>query len=680
MTYFPANIGRVPNLLTSQLSLGNLRRTGVSLFDVQTQLSTGRAINRPSDDIVKAATISLLDERLESQAQRYRNLENAQTSLSQLDTAIGDASDLVLQAKQIASSQVGLGASAEERNAQAAVIDSLIDGLYELVSRDTISGFLFGGSTPGTQPVTRFEQGFLSNSGGAGLRTDLGLSVGVPLTLGADQALGGTIARFQGTAQLPADLTPDTRIRDLLGTRQLGVTTGEITLASGTGPTATIDLSTADTVEDVAQLLETAIRDYETTNGVTILGPAGVGSDTQGLTFALLGPPTTAELTFTDSTGNFTARDLGLASEPTAPITAAAPNAGPLNPKLTPRSDLTPLTPPALGSIRVENLGKVVVVDLSAAETIQDVRNAIEGANLGVTVEIDPIERRLFVVNQASAGSENAMSISEVAGNDSTASRLGIRTLAGPVRIDTFNGGRGVDVLSGIADPTTGLLDPALNVDFTITLGDGQTIDIDLAPGDMITAQTFMDAVNAQANAQTTAPTDFQIGINANGPGFVLQQDPALGGAISVLRQNNSVAADQLGLESGSYDPTSATFTTDDPSKVRVDSTLSHLIDLRDALRNDDTRGITLAGEQLEVSVARLAESRALVGGYARRIETQLTVEEDRTLLDEQTRSTLRDVDFTEAATQFSLLQTQLQAGYQVTAQAGQLTLLDFLG
>ncbi|MEO0715420.1 MAG: hypothetical protein AAFY58_00365, partial [Planctomycetota bacterium] len=268
MTYFPANIGRVPNLLTSQLSLGNLRRTGVSLFDVQTQLSTGRAINRPSDDIVKAATISLLDERLESQAQRYRNLQNAQTSLSQLDTAIGDASDLVLQAKQIASAQVGLGASGEERNAQAAVIDSLIDGLYELVSRDTISGFLFGGSTPGTQPVTRFEQGFLSNSGGAGLRTDLGLSVGVPLTLGADQALGGTIARFQGTTQLPADVTGDTRLQDLLGTRQLGVTTGEITLASGTGPTATIDLSTADTVEDVAQLLETAIRDYETTNGV----------------------------------------------------------------------------------------------------------------------------------------------------------------------------------------------------------------------------------------------------------------------------------------------------------------------------------------------------------------------------------------------------------------------------
>lgn len=680
MTYFPANIGRVPNLLTSQLSLGNLRRTGVSLFDVQTQLSIGRAINRPSDDIVKAATISLLDERLESQAQRYRNLQNAQTSLSQLDTAIGDASDLVLQAKQIASSQVGLGASAEERNAQAAVIDSLIDGLYELVSRDTVSGFLFGGSTPGTQPITRFEQGFLSNSAGAGLRTDLGLSVGVPLTLGADQALGGTIARFQGTAQLPANISGDTRIADLLGTRQLGVTLGEITFASGTGPTQTVDLSTADTVEDVAQLLETAIRDYETTNGVTILGPAGVAFDTQGLTLDLLGPPTNADITFTDSTGNSTARDLGLAFEPTAALTAAAPTTGPLNPKLTPRSDLAPLTPPALGSIRVENLGKVVVVDLSTAETIQDVRNAIEAANLGVTVEIDPVERRLIVVNQASAGSDNALSISEVAGNNSTASRLGIRTLDGPVRIDTFNGGRGVDVLSGIANPTTGLLDPALNVDFTITLGDGQTIDIDLSPDDMVTAQTFMDAVNAQANAQTTAPTDFQIAINPDGPGFVLQQDPVLGGQITVLRQNNSVAADQLGLEDGSYDPTSATFTTADPSKVRVDSTLSHLIDLRDALRNDDTRGITLAGEQLEVSVARLAESRALVGGYARRIETQLTVEEDRTLLDEQTRSTLRDVDFTEAATQFSLLQTQLQAGYQVTAQAGQLTLLDFLG
>ena len=53
---------------------------------------------------------------------------------------------------------------------------------------------------------------------------------------------------------------------------------------------------------------------------------------------------------------------------------------------------------------------------------------------------------------------------------------------------------------------------------------------------------------------------------------------------------------------------------------------------------------------------------------------------EDQTLLDESTRSSLRDLDFTEAAVRLNLLQTQFQAGLQTTAASFSRSLLDFLG
>src|SRR6185295_6058173 len=100
----------------------------------------------------------------------------------------------------------------------------------------------------------------------------------------------------------------------------------------------------------------------------------------------------------------------------------------------------------------------------------------------------------------------------------------------------------------------------------------------------------------------------------------------------------------------------------------------TQMLDLRDALAANDTSGITLAGERLEQSVGRVAEARALVGGYTQRAQDAAAKQQDRDTLDQKTRSDLRDLDYAEAATRFSALQTQLSASMQVTA-AGSRTL-----
>src|SRR5205085_11130744 len=106
----------------------------------------------------------------------------------------------------------------------------------------------------------------------------------------------------------------------------------------------------------------------------------------------------------------------------------------------------------------------------------------------------------------------------------------------------------------------------------------------------------------------------------------------------------------------------------------------THLIDLRDALRTNNTSGITLAGEDIGNSSSALVDLRGQVGGFAKQVDAATARETERATLDQQTRSELQDTDFTAAATRFSLLQTQLQAGLQMTALAHSRSLVDFLG
>jgi flagellin-like hook-associated protein FlgL len=168
-------------------------------------------------------------------------------------------------------------------------------------------------------------------------------------------------------------------------------------------------------------------------------------------------------------------------------------------------------------------------------------------------------------------------------------------------------------------------------------------------------------------------------GLTDGGNGLAFTQT-VTGGPIGVGKLNNSAAAEDLGLLNGSYDAGSATLIAQDRAAVRVENLFTALLDLRDALRNDDSAGITLAGETLTDSVDRLAATRALVGVYANRVERSTRRQEDLQVLDETLRSQVQDLDFADASIKFNLLRTQLQAAMASGVQTQNLTLLDFLG
>jgi len=143
---------------------------------------------------------------------------------------------------------------------------------------------------------------------------------------------------------------------------------------------------------------------------------------------------------------------------------------------------------------------------------------------------------------------------------------------------------------------------------------------------------------------------------------------------------NTSSALRDLGLSQSTFNPAAGTIIGQDVAQVRVRSIFSDLLDLRQALLNDDETGIGFAGEGVEARLSEIAQTRAIVGGNAQRVQDAAELREDIVLLDEATRSQLQDTDFAQAAVQLSQLQVQLQAALQVTATSRQQSLLDFLG
>jgi flagellin-like hook-associated protein FlgL len=208
----------------------------------------------------------------------------------------------------------------------------------------------------------------------------------------------------------------------------------------------------------------------------------------------------------------------------------------------------------------------------------------------------------------------------------------------------------------------------------------------------MASVQTVIDRINqaftdalALPPVVATAPAlvagDFTASLTdgANGFSFTQAAGLAASGGIDVATLNNSGAAEDLGLLNGTYDATSATLVAQDRATVRVDNVFTALIELREALRDDDSRGITLAGERIEAAMDRMGETRALVGVRANRIDRAITRLEDSQVNDERIRSQLQDLDYAEAATRYSLLQTQLQAALTAGSQINSLSLLDFI-
>ena len=635
MSSVPSSLFRVSTATSGDLLTSNLRRTNVSLLRLQNELTTGRRVNKPSDDPAAMGAISSLRDLLARFEQQEANLARSSAVSDVTDSALRDLGDILLEVQGIASSQLGVVSDAGTRANQAEVVDLLIDAVVGIVNRDHLGISLFGGRESDGRPFETALSG-IRYTGSTENLTDL-LSDGDELAINTNgvSALGALSGRVRGTVDVEPGAMADTLLSDVNGARNLGVAAGSI-LININGTAAELNLSGAGSLGDVADLVTDAI------GGAGSLAVVG-----NGFQLTANGGNT---ITIADIGAGVTAADLGIAISAASGSTAGAD----VQTRLTELSRVADFGASIdfSGGLKITNGGITTVVDFSSAVTVQDLINQVENADLGVRLTINAAGSGFDLVNEVSGA---LLSVGENAGG-TTATDLGLRSLSAATALSDFNDGLGVRINEG-------------QDDFRIELGDGSFVDVNLDGAASV--NDVLGAINTAGGGAVTAS------LAGDGNGIVLTDNVGGGGDFRVLALNESFAAADLGIAKNVG--AAGTLVGDDNAQIRPDSIFTHMIMLRDALFANDSRLITIAGEKLEDDTGRVAVVRAGVGVRAGRIESERARVADRELQTRSILSSIQDTDFTEAVTRFTQLQQQLEAGLLAAQQNLSLSLLDFL-
>lgn len=160
--------------------INRLQDLNSSLNSTQQQISTGKRVNNPSDDPVAAARILKLDQELSRVETYQRNVNLADNRLSQEESALESATDIIQRVREL-TVQAGNGSlSANDRRSISSELKERLGQLANVANtRDASGEFIFGGFQ-GTQQAFVQESGswiYKGDEGQRSLEIDDGVSV-----------------------------------------------------------------------------------------------------------------------------------------------------------------------------------------------------------------------------------------------------------------------------------------------------------------------------------------------------------------------------------------------------------------------------------------------------------------------------------------------------------------------
>jgi flagellar hook-associated protein 3 FlgL len=145
---------RITHRLQQTQSLAALRENLSRVSEVQRQVSSGRRVERASDDPTAVGSILRASSGLRAIDQYRRNLQTADVRLTLEDTALDSLTNLMIRAKELGVGQGGSNANATTRNVAAAEIDTLIEQIDDIGNSNIAGHYIFGGVNSDRGPLS----------------------------------------------------------------------------------------------------------------------------------------------------------------------------------------------------------------------------------------------------------------------------------------------------------------------------------------------------------------------------------------------------------------------------------------------------------------------------------------------------------------------------------------------
>lgn len=155
---------RITTASSYATTINNLQLRQQGLSDAQTRLSSGKRVLVASDDPAAAARAERALAAASRSEASQRSVDASRVLVSQTDSALGDASELLSQAREALVAAGNASYSDAERVIQANKIQGLRDQLLQVANRsDGVGSYLFGGQGSNQPP-------FVDTPGGVAFR------------------------------------------------------------------------------------------------------------------------------------------------------------------------------------------------------------------------------------------------------------------------------------------------------------------------------------------------------------------------------------------------------------------------------------------------------------------------------------------------------------------------------
>ncbi len=637
---------RISNKMMVDRVVFNMQRSLSQFLKLQTEMSSGRRINKPSDDPVGTRRDLGYRTELAKIEQYIGNIQQGRTWMQSYDTILADMKNLMQNAKEISVAMANGTYDDVTREGTAAEVDSIFQRIVQLSNSELEGRFMFSGFRTTTKALSGSSMGVVYRGDNGQIDYQIESSSRMTMNLNGNDVFLRQLRPLGDTADLNVGVTGTTLLADLHNGDGIDQGVGTFMITDlNLGLTSTIDITGATTIDDVITIANNQLA----ADGITNL-TVKLGEDGNNLLL--------------DTTEN------GLISLNT-PLSRLNSGTG---------VDLMP------GQLRVtDGAGINELVDISGATSIDDVittfNNHMASAGVNnVAMAVNGAGTGLEIVD--SNGTPLGLRVEDINPDQSTALDLG---LVGPIdpqlvgkdlqpsvgfRIEETAGTTAADL--GIAAEITGDyagndLDPALlltanvaDLNNRLGLDAGEIIvhhgditrTINLDDPAIVTVQDLLAAFN-------NSGLDITASINADGRGIQIENNDA-DRSLIIKDQANSRVAKDLGIW-GSTDM------------------VGSILLLEATLRADDQEGTGLLLQNMDDAMEHLLNTRASVGAREIRLENTHARHVDLELSFTKLLSEVEDADITKLVTDLATLESNYKSSLMASARIIQPSLLDFL-
>ncbi|HAK89959.1 MAG TPA: flagellar hook-associated protein 3 [Nitrospiraceae bacterium] len=687
-----------------------------AILKTQEQISSGKRVNRPSDDPAALSKITAYKTQISRIVEYKRSITTANSMVGSLDKALLSLTDTLNRARELGLEGADASATGSDRLLIAKEISALFEHAIDIANTKVGDRYIFSGYKSDTAPIDKNTGEFVGDSNSITLNisanTEIKLNVSasdlfsfkrVNPSDSANLVLPSYNVDKTGTYASTDEIYEDADPNGALHTTQFIVTGANNKIAGGTNGDATPDFTATLTAGT-----------YTADEMATEIKRALEAADGTG--YSVSYNSTTKKFVITNNRG--AARDLLWADATTTAESllgfaavntlAIANGSSDTSDNVTTFTSSTATFSTSGGTLTIkvgDDDATAVDVSISALATLADVRNAINSADAGVKAEIvnvsaTSIADYRIVIASDPAGRQEEL---RVTATSDDAAGTGLHALVYMADNDTITVSSSNNQIRIWEDINNDTIQDAGEV-ATATISTGT-----------YTADQLAGAVKAALEGTTASTNTYTVAYDSTNKKFKIISDNGNANDLALLwSDSNTTAATVLGFDATdttgitdndydtsdnalSYGVQNQTLGTDianynyitNPSNdnyysfnnnyLNETNILRALNFLKVSLENNDAGRVEKAIDYLTKTSDRLFQIQADVGSRMSKLETEETYQVDREFEITTYMSNEQDTDIAKAITEMTQRETALEGLRTLSSDVLRTSLFDFI-